>query len=170
VNNSGTLAGDAGTVGNVIVNSGGTFSPGGSATFDYTITGDLNLNAGSILSVQLDSTNASLDRIGLSGNLNIANGALLSVFDIGANPEFIIGTAAPLLDYEGVWNGGTFLNLPNNESFAMGGRFYQISYDGGGGDSVVTLTMLDTIPEPGSTVSLLGGLGLLLGMRRRRVS
>jgi len=52
-----------------------------------------------------------------------------------------------------------------------GGRNFQISYNGSDTEvpeGIVTITMVEVIPEPGAAVSLLGGLGLLLGLRRRR--
>ncbi len=167
VNTGGTLASDNGngTLTNVNINSGGTLSPGGGGGIGtFTVNGDLNLNGSSIFSVQFDSTATAVDGITLNGNLNIASGATLNVSDIGSNPSSIFDVAAPIVTYSGAWNGGTFAGLPDDSYFMSAGQAYQISYDGG----VVTLTMLAVIPEPGSAVSLLGGLGLLLGVRRRR--
>jgi autotransporter-associated beta strand protein len=161
--NSGTLAGDNSTLGNVIINSGGTFAPGGGGIGSLTVSGDLNLNGSSIFNVQFDSTAIAVDGVALNGNLNIASGVVLNVSDIGSNPSSIFGVTAPVITYSGTWNGGTFAGLPDDSYFMSAGQAYQISYDGG----VVTLTMLAVIPEPGAAVSHLGGLGLLLGVRRR---
>jgi len=74
-----------------------------------------------------------------------------------------------IITYSGVWNGGTFLGLPDDTIFTSGGIHYLISYNDDStlvsGFHAVTLTI---VPEPGAAVSLLGGLGLLLGVRRRR--
>ncbi len=165
VNSDGTLAGDNGTLANVTVNSGGTLSPGGTGGVgSLTINGDLGLNGSSIFSVQFDSTAIAVDGINLNGNLNIASGATLNVSDIGSNPSSIFGVTAPVVTYSGAWNGGIFAGLPDDSFFMSAGQAYQISYDGG----VVTLTMVAAVPEPGTAASLLGGLGLLLGVRRRR--
>ena len=165
VSSGGTLAGDNGTLGNVTINSGGTLSPGGGVGIGaLTVNGDINLNGSSIFSVQFDSTAIAVDGVNLNGNLNIASGSVLNVSDIGSNPSSIFGVTAPVITYSGAWNGGTFAGLPDDSYFMSAGQAYQISYDGG----AVTLTMLAVIPEPGAAVSLLGGLGLLLGVRRRR--
>ena len=160
----GTLAGDNGILGNVTANNGGTLSPGGGGIGALTVNGDINLNGSSIFSVQFDSTAIAVDGVALNGNLNIASGAVLNVSDIGSNPSSIFGVTAPVITYSGTWNGGTFAGLPDDSYFMSAGQAYQISYDRG----AVTLTMLAVIPEPGTAASLLGGLGLLLGVRRRR--
>ncbi len=164
VNNGCTLAGDNSTMGNATINNGGTFSPGGgSAIGALTLNGDLALNTSSIFTVQFDSTAIAVDAITLNGNLNIASGAVLNVSDIGSNPINIFDVPASVITYTGAWNGGIFAGLPDDSYFMSAGQAYQISYDGG----AVTLTMVAAIPEPCTAVSLLGGLGILLGMRRR---
>ncbi len=167
VNNSGTLAGDNGNVANVTVNSGGKLSPGGIGIGALTVNGTLNLNGSSILIVHFNSDALAVDGIAVGGDLNIASGATINVSDIGTNPGSIFNIPAPLITYGGVWNGGTFEGLPDDGYFFSGGQAYQISYNGNGSESVVTLTMLAVIPEPDSAALLLGGLGLLFGMRRR---
>lgn len=173
VNATATLAGKDGILGSVIANTGGVFSPGGSTIGSLTVNGDLNLNNASILSIQFDSDVADVDKITLNGNLNIASGAILDLSDNGLNPSSILGLQAAIITYSGPWNGTTFAGLADDSVFVRGDIAYQISYNEVNPDSltggVVTLTMLAVVPEPGAAVSLLGGLGLLLGVRRRRV-
>jgi autotransporter-associated beta strand protein len=168
INSGGSLAGDNGRLGNVIVNGGGTFSPGGNLVGTLTVSGDLTLNDSSILLAQFNSDAPAVDGIIVNGNLNISNGAVLNVSDIGSSASSIFDLPAPFITYSGTWNGGTFLGMPDDSYFMSGGQAYFISYYGAGGESIVTLTMVAAVPEPGVAVSLLGGLGLLLGVRKRR--
>ncbi len=170
VNSGGTLAGDNGALGAVTVNSGGIFSPGGGGIGALTVNGTLALSAASIFSVQFDSTNTATDGITVNGALTIAIGAVLDLSDIGTNPSVIYGIPASIITYSGALP-GTFLGLPDDSYFTSGGRNYLISYNGADPNNsqpIVTLTMLENIPEPGAVVSLLGGLGMLLSVRRRR--
>ena len=171
VNDGGRIEGDNGTLGNVTVNSGGTFAPGGGGIGALTVSGNLALNPSSIFNVQFNSDAFAVDAISLDGNLNITSGAVLNVSDLGTNPGQLYGVAAHIITYGGAWNGGTFLGLPDDSYFASGDRNYFISYndpnpDGPG--TLLTLTMVQSIPEPCTAVSLLAGLGLLLGAHRQR--
>ena len=172
VSNNSTLAGDNGTYGNVTMNPGSLFSPGGSGIGSLTVSGDLTLN-GTLatpthLAIQFNSDAPAVDTIAVNGNLNIASGVVLDVRDLGFNPSAIYDFPAPIISYNGTWNGGTFMGLPDDSYFLSEGIAYQISYDGNGGESIVTLSIVANVPEPGAAVSLLGGLGILLGTRRRR--
>ena len=175
VNNSGTLTGDNVGMGDVIVNNGGTFSPGANGIGTLS-TGTVTFGAGSILKFEIDTAVPSLDFLSITGDLNIVSGAILNASDLGS-VEFEEGTQVPaFLTYSGAWNGGIFKimegatlrDLGDEGIFTMGLNEYQISYNGFDGVSnEVTLTV---VPEPGTAAFLLGGLGLLLGARRRRVS
>jgi autotransporter-associated beta strand protein len=181
VQNGGTLAGDGGTFGNVTVKSGGAFSPGdpiGNPTATLTVNGNLVLETSSNFNVQFDVGAGYLDAITVNGDLNITiapilndplpNDALLNVSYIGQAPD---PNPFPneIITYSGTWNGGTFLDLSDDSTFTSEGITYLISYNDDSmllsGYHAVTLTI---VPEPGAAVSLLGGLGLLLGVRRRR--
>ena len=170
VNTGGTLAGDNGTLGNVTVESGGAFSPGvNDGTGSLTVNGDLELKASSNFNVQFDTDGGFVDAITVNGNLTIVTGAVFNVNDIGSAPEGFLNFPNDIITYSGTWNGGTFLGMQDDSIFTSEGVTYLISYNdndiNGLGLHAVTLTI---VPEPGAAVTLLGGLGLLLGVRCRR--
>jgi autotransporter-associated beta strand protein len=169
VSSGGTLAGSNGTLGNVTVESSGTFSPGGNGTGSLTVNGGLELKASSNFSVQFDTDGGFVDAITINGNLTIVTGAVFNVNDIGSAPDGFLNFQNDIITYSGTWNGGTFLGLQDDSIFTSEGITYLISYNdndiNGLGLHAVTLTI---VPEPGAAVTLLGGLGILLGVRRRR--
>lgn len=77
VNNGATLRGNGNITGTVNVNNGGTIAPGNSID-TLTIMGDVNFNNGSTTAIEINETPAS-DKIVISGNAEIANGANLTV-------------------------------------------------------------------------------------------
>ena len=65
---------------------------------------------------------------------------------------------------------GTFAGLPNLTTFIIGSQEFEINYAynpaGGFADTTGTDVALLAVPEPGTLVSLLGGVGMLAGLRR----
>lgn len=158
----GTLTGIGFISSPVTVAAGGFLVPGenGIGTLN---TGTLNFTGGG-LALEVDTTFLASDLIAVSGDLNLAGGGTLNI--TGQT-----GTALPLgefmmfIDYSGVWDGGFFTGYADDSTFALGANEFRISYNGLNNDS--TEVVLQVVPEPSSSLMLLGGLAAL-GYRRRR--
>jgi hypothetical protein len=176
---SGATLGGTGTIGGV-VNVSGVLSPG--ASIQTLGTGTLSFANGSTLFHELNSgVAASLgsDLLIVTGDLNLAGTVGLSLSDLAlTNVEFIENNVFSLINYTGAWNGGLFTyqgnELANNEEFTFGLNNWRIRYDAptGGlnfaGEHVAgSFVNLTVIPEP-SSVALLGTLGAMMLLRRRR--
>lgn len=162
---SGSTLSGTGSAGDVTVASGGTLAPGSSpGVFD---TANLLLQAGSTLGIEIDGTTPGTghDQVNITGSATLAG--LLSVttsYTPAVNSLFFVltndGTDAI---------SGTFSNAPLNDTvYTFGSQAYRISYFGDsathsftGGNDVVLMA----VPEP--RAALIGGIGILLLLRRR---
>jgi autotransporter-associated beta strand protein len=168
VNNGGTLAG-TGTTGAVNVLSGGTIAPGNSP--GLLTTGALSLNSGGTLSMEINGTSA-YDQLAVNGTVTLGDGTLtlsgsyLTTPAVTGDLFFLIlndGTDAISGTFAGIADGG--------HVFAGNGQDFIVTYFADSGSSAFTGgndVALMAVPEPGSAVFLLGGLGALGALRRRR--
>lgn len=164
VSGTGTLEG-TGQVGALEATSGGTVAPGSSPGILYA--GNTNLGSGSTLAIEINgnTVGSGYDQLNVSGTVTLAG--LLDV-SLGYTPVenslfFILANN----DTDAV--SGTFSGLSNESWFSVGSQLFRISYFGDtasnsftGGNDVVLMA----VPEPGA--ALLGGLGALALLRRRR--
>ncbi len=179
VSGPGTLGGAGGTTGAVIVNSGGTLSPGASP--GLLNTGSVTLNSASIFKLEIDSGASSSDLDSITGNLTLAgdDSVVLSITDLGATP--ITSGTFTFIIYSGNYSGGLFRvggnvisdydssTNPNSTTFTISGNTYRLDYNAGASQNSVVLL---AVPEPSAALALLSGLGLLGGtqrLRRRRL-
>jgi autotransporter-associated beta strand protein len=160
---SGASLGGSGTVGALTIDAGGTLAPGNSPGVLSTGT----YNQAGTLSLELNGLGAGTahDQLAVTGSVTLSG--LLSA-TVGYTPVndqllFIL-----LNDGEDAIN-GTFSGLAQGSTVTFGGFDWRISYSADstastftGGNDIALLA----VPEPGA--ALLGGLGLLALLRRRR--
>jgi fibronectin-binding autotransporter adhesin len=158
---SGATIGGAGTVGALTIDDGGTLAPGNSP--GTLSTGTLTLSGASNLNFELNPTDTTVgsninDLISVTGDLTL-DGLLTVVATSGDFLSVASGTAWRLFNYTGtlIDNGVTLSSMP---ALAEGWS-WEIDTSTAG-----QINLVAVVPEPGA--ALLGGLGLLALLRRRR--
>ena len=149
VNSGGTLAG-SGTIGNLSVLSGGTLSPG-SGIDDLGVAGDMTLVDGSFSEFEINTSGDISDLVTASNLLTF--GGTLNVTNIGGT--LINGDTFNLFDWGSTSGSFSRVNLPGLD----GGLSWDQS-------NLYVNGQITVVPEPAA--ALLGGLGMLALMRRRR--
>ena len=183
VANGAALGGSGAIGGAVTIQAGGTFAPGNS--IESIATGNLALLASAVFAQEIDKSvvlGISGDLTATTGSLSITSGAILTLTELGTSGAWGAGDTITLIGYStGTWNGGLFTYLGNtlndDSTFNFSGIDWTFDYnDLTAGDNYnsdlsaftgsakyVTMT---AIPEP--RAALLGGIGLLMLLRRRR--
>ena len=134
---SGGLLRGSGTV-SAVTMSGGTLKPGDGIGVLH-LQGDLNMNPGAVLQVELNGpiAGSSYDQLQVIGGVNITGATLNIVPGYPATP----GTSYLILVNDGTDPIiGTFAALPEGTVFAAGGQFFSISYKAGSGGNDVVVT------------------------------
>jgi autotransporter-associated beta strand protein len=144
----------------------GTLAPGaspGSMTFE-----SLTMGGDSVFSFELTGGSVdpgASDLVQVGNTVTLGSGVLLDLIQLGTHSE---GDKFTLFSYGTL--SGTFAGLDQGDEFNAAGGWWTINYsddtaglNGGTGSNFVTIT---AIPEPAA--ALLGGLGMLVLLGRRR--
>ena len=128
---------------------------------------NLTLGALSKFTYELDGGSSSADLGIVSGDLTISTGAVLDLVQLGT---YTTNDKFTLFGYQTGHLSGTFSGLSDGAVFTDAGGSWKINYfdttsglNGGTGTRFVTVT---AVPEP--RAALIGGVGLLLLLRRRK--
>jgi autotransporter-associated beta strand protein len=162
-----TLAG-GGSIGSgtasVVIGNNGFLAPGNSAG-TMTINGSTTFNAGSTYAYQYTGGASVADLVDVNGALSIGGGSILTLQDLGV---YTVGQKFTLFAYDSL--SGAFDNFADDQNYTFNGGEWVFNYDdadagvnGGIGNAFVTIT---AVPEPAA--ALLGAMGLLAILRRRR--
>jgi autotransporter-associated beta strand protein len=175
----------SGTIGgSVTIQSGGTLAPGNS--IESLGVASVNFLAGSTYEFELNSAALNGDLTYSTGTLDITNGVgplgtTLTLTELFTG-TLTLGDKLTLISYTGGWTSGELFNylgstLADDSTFTLGANQWRFNYndttggsnyssDQAGAGSFVTITV---IPEP-NVAALLGGVGVLGLLRRRRSS
>lgn len=185
IGNTGTLRGSGSIGGSVTIQSGGTIAAGNS--IESLTTGSLSMQAASTFAYEIDKDAVSTiagDLTAVTGvlTLDLANTAILTLNELGTTGVWTAGEKLTLLSYSGGWNGGLFKylggTLNDDSTFTYSGTQWMFNYNDitagtnytgdltNGGVGVPSYVTMTAVPE--SSAALLGGLGMLILLRRRR--
>lgn len=188
VSGTGTLKGSGVINSSVTINSGGTLASGNSIE-SLAIDGNLSFTTGSNIQYELDADQTEQgDLTAVTGSLSLTGTVTLNLLETGSGSWELgsplgdhfgspVADKLTLISYNGTWNGGLFTYLGNtvadDSGIIINGQQWWFNYndtdagsnftgDLGGATRFVTIT----VPEPAA--ALLGGIGLLMLLRRRR--
>ena len=152
----------------------GTIAPGNNDAGILNNLGDIALQTGSNLAIELGGTAPGIggyDQLNVTGSATL--GGLLAVSTIGGFTPTFGSLFFVLANDSNDAISGVFSNASvDGSTYTLGGQQFQISYFGnhtGGGAGTFTGgndVALRVIPEPNA--ALIGGIGALLLLRRRR--
>jgi fibronectin-binding autotransporter adhesin len=170
VNPAGTLTG-TGSIGDLKL-SGGTVAPG-IGIGSLIVEDDVEF-AGGIAAFEINGLNAGIDYdqlvlSGFAGSVTSISAPTELSLTIGFTPSpgdsftLVENVSANPVEGPSLFTAGG-IPVANGGAFSVNGMTFTLHYDGGDGNDI----SITAVPEPGSAVLLLGGLGIASNLRRRR--
>jgi hypothetical protein len=161
------------------MNVSGVLSPG--ASIETFGSGALSMLNGSTFRYEVDSSFANsvgADLQKVTGDLNLTGIVNLTLTDLAAlDTAFSDGTTFSLINYTGAWNNGLLTfggnEIANGSNFTAGLNTWRLDYDETSGGlnfdtEYVTGNFVNITAVPEPSAALLGAIGLLALLRRRR--
>jgi autotransporter-associated beta strand protein len=161
----GALSGTGSITPAVSITTGNTLAIGDGSTGTMSFGGALTI--GGTYLYELNNTADAADLGDVAGNLSL--GGILDLVQLGA---YAAGDKFTLFAYDGTLS-GVFSGILDDTNFNDGGGLWTMNYNdttaglNGGVSSSNTYVTITAVPEP-NTAALLGGLGTLALLRRRR--
>ena len=169
--NAGATLGGAGATGPLTVNAGATLAPGSSP--GILSTGTVSLASTATLSIELGGTTViagtDYDQLNVTGGVSLG-GSTLSVSILGGFTPQLNDTFLIILNDGADAIGGGFAGISDGDTVNFGGYAFTFdsTYNGNGDANLNDVALISQVPEPSSFVSLLAGLGSLVGLQRFR--
>ncbi|HEY2798262.1 MAG TPA: hypothetical protein VGK26_10270 [Thermoanaerobaculia bacterium] len=131
--------------------TGGTVGCEGGGTSEIGHAGNVDLQAGSLLQMEMDSA-TKYGQLITTGDVGVTG----STLSLGFTFTSSTGDAFTIISNGGGVVTGTFAGLPEGATFTSNGRTYQITYVGGDGNDVVVtdITTGGPTPTPTATVTV----------------
>lgn len=173
VKNGATFGGTGSIAGGVTLESGGSLAPGDNGAARLTIGGNMIVNSGSFLKIELGGLTAGTEHDQVFAHAPFILAGNLLITRLAGGFQLAIGQTFTILDNDSSSaNIGTFANTTGGVYTAPDGATFQLNYafnaDGGSLANDVTVTVL-TVPEPGAAAMLVAGAGVCGLLTRRRV-
>lgn len=147
----GVISGNGTIVANILSLSGSYIVPGSSIGTN-SVTGNVSIGDGATLQIELGSNPGENDLLAITGGLTLG---ATSILDLSGGVASLVYTVA-------TFNASSLVG-----TFGTVTPGYSVTYNNSGG--VITVELLNLVPEPGTAILLAGGLlGLWLHRRNKK--